>query len=80
MIEDHIKADLAGGKNLGLEQLVQAMEESASQDLRAIKLVPILQRALGKLSDPTDAAALAKLVAWSKTDAHRARPRWRRQG
>src|SRR5258708_1074665 len=39
MIEDRIKAGIAGGRKLTISQLVQAMDEPATEDLRAVKLL-----------------------------------------
>jgi hypothetical protein len=50
---------------------VRAMEEPASQDLRAWSLMPILKRALGKPRDSTLRDAIAMLSAWAAGGAHR---------
>ena len=71
MIENRIKAAIAGPKKAALEQVVQAMEEPASQDLRGYALVPILRKALGRTSDPKLRDAMAKLSAWQAGGAHR---------
>jgi acyl-homoserine lactone acylase PvdQ len=71
MIEQRVKDGIAGGKKMTLSQLVQAMEEPASQDLEAWSLMPILRRALGQPSDPKVRAALDDLIAWSAAGAHR---------
>src|SRR5438034_189405 len=46
MIVNFIRQDLKKGK-MRLEQLVQAMEEPATQDIRALAILPIVERALG---------------------------------
>jgi acyl-homoserine lactone acylase PvdQ len=71
MIADRVRAATSGSRKMTIEQLVQAMEEPATEDIRGIRLVPILSRALGKIADPKLRAAMATLVAWSKTGAHR---------
>jgi acyl-homoserine lactone acylase PvdQ len=71
LIQDRVEADLRGGKKMTIEQLVQAMEEPATEDIRGVYIVPVLAKALGKISDPKLAAAMKTLVAWSKTGAHR---------
>ena len=71
MIEDRVKAAIRGKRKMRIEQLVQAMEEPASQDIRGVKLVPVLRRALGKIKDEDLAAAMATLRKWSKSGSHR---------
>ena len=71
MIQEHLRADMRGGRKIALNQVVQAMEESATQDLRGLRVLPVVLRALGKVSDPKLADAVATLKAWAKTDAHR---------
>jgi hypothetical protein len=71
MIEDRVKRAIAGARKIRLEQLVQAMEEPASEDIRGIKLVPVLSRAMGHLSDPRLRAAMTTLRAWGRAGAHR---------
>jgi acyl-homoserine lactone acylase PvdQ len=71
MIEAFVKKAIAGPGKMTIEQLVQAMEEPATQDIRGVKLVPVLRRVLGKVSDPQLKAALDKLSAWSASGSHR---------
>jgi hypothetical protein len=71
MIEDRVKAAIKGPKRITIEQLVQSMEEPATEDIRGLQLVPILARAIGTPSDPKLAAALKTLTAWSASGAHR---------
>jgi acyl-homoserine lactone acylase PvdQ len=71
MIADFVRRALKGGKKMQLQQLVQAMEEPATQDIRALRILPIVERALGKVRQPDLAAALAKLDAWRRAGAHR---------
>ena len=54
-----------------ISQLVQAMEEPASQDLEAWSLMPILRRALGTPSDPSLQHAIDLLSNWAAAGAHR---------
>lgn len=70
MIADMVRGDLKKGK-MQLQQLVQAMEEPATQDIRALKILPLVERALGKVKQPDLRAALAKLEAWRRAGAHR---------
>ncbi|MCW2990890.1 MAG: Penicillin amidase [Solirubrobacterales bacterium] len=71
MIEARVKRGIAGPQKMRIEQLVQAMEEPASEDIRGLALVPVLSRAIGKPADPKLRAALATLKAWRATGAHR---------
>jgi hypothetical protein len=71
MIMDFIRRGISGGKKLRLEQLVQSMEEPATQDIRGLYVLPWLQRAMGRVTDPALRDALAKLVAWRNGGAHR---------
>jgi hypothetical protein len=71
MIQAFIRRALRGGHKVALNQLVQAMEEPATQDIRGLFIVPVLLRALGKVSDPKLADAVATLKAWRAAGAHR---------
>jgi acyl-homoserine lactone acylase PvdQ len=71
LIEDRIKADIAGGRRMTIAQLVQSMDEPATEDIRAVKLSRILFRALGTPSDPKLGAAVAELRAWVAAGGHR---------
>jgi hypothetical protein len=71
LIEDRIAQDIAGGQTMNIAQLVQAMEEPASEDIRMIKLWPTLKQVLG---DPTDhrlQTAVALLDQWYADGGHR---------
>ncbi len=72
MIQEHVRREIrkSGGK-IGLHQLVQSMEEPATQDIRGLYVLPVAARALGKVSDPESAAALRTLRAWRRAGAHR---------
>jgi acyl-homoserine lactone acylase PvdQ len=71
MIERRIRKDIAGEKKMTLAQLVQAMEEPASEDIRGARLVPVLAKAVGKVKDPKLREALATLKAWRASGSHR---------
>jgi len=70
MIEERIKAAIAAGP-MTEQQVVQAMEEPASQDLEGQALMPSLKRALGVPADPKVRAAIDMLSAWAAGGAHR---------
>ncbi len=71
LIEDKIRSDIKGRRKASLAQVVQAMELSATQDIRAVKDLPILLRAIGKPKDPQLQNAIAELRAWRSAGAHR---------
>ena len=54
-----------------IAQLVQAMEEPATQDLRGYRLLPTIFDAVGKPKQPALRRALATLRAWHEAGAHR---------
>ncbi len=71
LIEDRVKADLAGGRKMRIAQLVQAMEEPATEDVRAVKLLPIVFKAIGRPSNSQLRSALGSLAAWAAAGGHR---------
>jgi hypothetical protein len=71
LIRNFVEADIAGGKKMGTEQLVSAMDEAATQDVRMVELWPIIKQALGSPSSPALKAAIAKLETWAAEGGHR---------
>jgi acyl-homoserine lactone acylase PvdQ len=71
MIADRIRSDIKGSKKMSIAQLVQAMEEPASEDLRGYRLLPVIFKAIGKPKSPQLQEALATLRAWHQNGAHR---------
>ncbi len=71
MIEDHIKQDLKGKAKMTIAQLVQAMEEPATEDLRADKVLPLLVKAIGKPKSSAVRKALNELKTWRSHGSHR---------
>jgi acyl-homoserine lactone acylase PvdQ len=71
MIEDRIKGTIAGGHKMGIGQLVSAMDEPATIDIRSFALWPLLKRALGSPSDPRLQHAIAILDRWYADGGHR---------
>ena len=70
LIADKIRHAIRGGRRMTIAQLVQAMEEPATQDLRGVKLVPLLLRIIGK--PPADlAGSVSALRSWQKAGSHR---------
>lgn len=71
MLADKVRARTKGKRRMTAAQLVQAMEEPATQDLRGYRLLPTIFKAVGKPKQPTLRRALARLRAWHKAGAHR---------
>ena len=71
MIADKIRAAIKGSKKMTIAQLVQAMEEPATQDLRGYRLLPTILKAVGKPKSAKLRRALATLRTWHRHGAHR---------
>lgn len=71
MIADKVKAAIKGKKKMTIVQLIQAMEEPATQDLRGYRLLPIIFKAIGKPKSAQLRQALATLRTWHRHGAHR---------
>jgi acyl-homoserine lactone acylase PvdQ len=71
MLDTQIEARLRGGRKMTLPNLVDAMEEAGTTDLRGLKDLPRALEVIGTPSDPRLAGAVAKLRAWRATGAHR---------
>jgi acyl-homoserine lactone acylase PvdQ len=71
MIADKVRAATKGKKKMTISQLVQAMEEPATQDLRGYRLLPTIFKAIGKPQSARLRSALATLKTWQKRGAHR---------
>jgi acyl-homoserine lactone acylase PvdQ len=71
MISDRVKRGTKNGAKMTIAQLVQAMEEPASEDLRGYRLLPTIFKAIGKPKSPAVAEALAALEAWHSAGAFR---------
>ena len=76
LLDDRIRAGLAGGHKLTLAQLIAAMEDAGTVDLRADKVLPWILRVIGTqpVSDPHQAGAVAELQAWVNDGSHRLDP------
>ena len=72
MISDQVKAATQGRRKMTLAQLVQAMEEPATQDLRGVRLLPILLQGDGQAeARRARGTRCATLRAWHRAGAHR---------
>jgi len=72
-LDDRIKAVIDAGGDFTRSRLVAAMEDAATVDLRADKVLPYLLRVLRgqQITDPALADAVAKLSAWKDSGAQR---------
>ncbi|HZU60675.1 MAG TPA: penicillin acylase family protein [Solirubrobacteraceae bacterium] len=73
LIANRIRADIAHGHRINIAQLVQSMEEPATEDLRAVLLLPIIFRAVGHPHSRALAHALLELRRWRAAGGHRRR-------
>jgi acyl-homoserine lactone acylase PvdQ len=71
MIEDHVKNDIKGNRKMTIAQLVQAMEEPATEDLRGDKVLPLLIKGIGTPKSARLKTALAELKTWRAHGSHR---------
>ncbi|MDX6581753.1 MAG: hypothetical protein QOI10_937 [Solirubrobacterales bacterium] len=71
LIEDGVKRGIRGDRKMALPQLVQAMEEPATEDLRAVKVLPLLVKAMGNPSHGKLGKAVNTLEHWRASGAHR---------
>jgi acyl-homoserine lactone acylase PvdQ len=71
MIADKVKAGTKGAKKMTIVQLIQAMEEPATQDLRGYRLLPTLFKAIGEPKSQQLRQAFRTLRTWHENGAHR---------
>jgi acyl-homoserine lactone acylase PvdQ len=71
LLERFVRRGIRGGGKMSLAELVQAMEEPATQDLRAVKLLPLLLRALGEPRSQKLRGAIETLRDWQRAGGHR---------
>jgi acyl-homoserine lactone acylase PvdQ len=75
-LDDRIEAGIAGAETMNRSELVDAMEDAATVDLRGSQVLPEMLRVvkpkIGKLKDGKKLKkAIKKLEAWSESGAHR---------
>jgi acyl-homoserine lactone acylase PvdQ len=71
MLDAQIRARLRGERKMTLPGLVDAMEQAATVDLRAMKDLPQALAIIGRPRKPVLARAVARLRAWVAAGAHR---------
>ena len=71
LLRDPVVAALKAGRKLTLSDVVGISGNASTQDLRAIAVLPDLLRALGPVTDPTQAALIGDLQTWLAKGAHR---------
>jgi acyl-homoserine lactone acylase PvdQ len=71
LLMDPIASDLRRGKKVTVQRLVQIMDEAATQDLRGVKLLPVLLKAIGNPRDRDLAVAVRLLRFWHRDGSHR---------
>ncbi|HEX7244916.1 MAG TPA: penicillin acylase family protein [Solirubrobacterales bacterium] len=71
MIANRVRSRIKGKRRMTISQLVRAMEEPASVDMRGSLLLPTILEATGKPKSAQLRKALATLRAWHKHGAHR---------
>ncbi|MEA2439598.1 MAG: hypothetical protein QOH76_1022 [Thermoleophilaceae bacterium] len=70
-LDDRVRRATARGRRIGRVELVKAMEDAATVDLRGDAVLPWVLKAVGKPRDQTLVDALSKLRAWRRSGAHR---------
>jgi acyl-homoserine lactone acylase PvdQ len=71
-LSDRIRRGVRGKRKMSLVDLINAMEDAGTVDLRADKPMRLALKVIGsKPADPAVRAAVAKLRAWVRDGAHR---------
>ncbi|HXC50972.1 MAG TPA: penicillin acylase family protein [Candidatus Limnocylindrales bacterium] len=71
LLDDGVRAALAGDGKVSVVELVQAMETAATRDIRGAKILRTMLDALGTPSDSRLAAAASLLDVWERAGSHR---------
>jgi acyl-homoserine lactone acylase PvdQ len=69
-LDDRIRPRISGGATMTLAELVDAMEDAGTVDLRGDKVLPFMLEALGPQGGRLG-TAISKLRAWERAGAHR---------
>jgi acyl-homoserine lactone acylase PvdQ len=70
-LDDRIKEAIRRKGKIELHDLVNAMEDAGTVDLRGSRVLPYLLKVIGKTNDRTLEGALNRLRGWEQTGAHR---------
>jgi Ca2+-binding RTX toxin-like protein len=70
-LNDRIEAGIRGSRTMNLVELVQAMADAATVDLRGDKIVPLFLDVIGSAGGSELSNATALLDAWNAAGAHR---------
>jgi acyl-homoserine lactone acylase PvdQ len=70
-LDDRIRRGIRGSRKMGLADLVNAMEDAGTVDLRGDKVLPWILRVVGTPTDPVLRDLVIKLRAWQRSGAHR---------
>ncbi len=71
MLDDRIKAEINGPGKISLVELINAMEDAGTVDLRGSHVVPWALEVIGDPADPEQAAAVQTMREWVADGAHR---------
>ena len=71
LLDDEVIPRIAGRRKMSLVQLIEAMEDAGTVDLRARKVLPVLVKVLGSEPDPDLGGAIQRLKDWWRAGAHR---------
>jgi acyl-homoserine lactone acylase PvdQ len=70
-LDDRIKRAIKGSAKMSLVEVIDAMEDAGTVDLRGDTVLPLALKVLGSQRDPALRAAIAKLRAWARSGTHR---------
>ena len=71
LLDNNIKTYMTGGRKMTLTDLINAMGNAGTQDLRGVEVLPFALAIIGHPSDRNLAAVVNELEAWVKSGAHR---------
>jgi hypothetical protein len=71
LLDRQVRKRLKGGRKLELVNVIDAMEEAGTTDLRAQEVLPLALQIVGTPKDPALADAVAKLRAWRAAGGQR---------
>jgi hypothetical protein len=71
MLVRFVRRALKGGQKVELHQLVQSMEEPATQDMRVLRDLPTIRRVTGTPADQRLRDAMTLLEKWRQAGGHR---------